>query len=170
MIALVLRRSPGDAGEAPDERRAEVGIEVTPAQIRHAYGFDQISFNNGTVAADGSGTTIAIVDAYNDPNILSDVNTFSSNSTFNINLPLLNQPGGPWLKQVNQTGGTNLPRGNYSWGMEISLDVEWAHAIAPGANILLVEASSNSFKNLLAAVDYASAHANEPDTIRKSKM
>jgi subtilase family serine protease len=135
------------------ESRSLPSVYYTPAQIRTAYGVDNL-------ALDGAGQTIAIVDAYNDPKILSDANTFSSNSAFNINLPLLNQPGGPWLKQVNQTGGTKLPAGNYSWGMEISLDVEWAHAIAPGANILLVEASSNSFTNLLAAVDYASAHAN----------
>src|ERR1700692_4245298 len=41
----------------------------TPAQIQHAYGFDKITFNNGTVTGDGSGTTIAIVDAFDDPNI-----------------------------------------------------------------------------------------------------
>src|SRR4051794_41164775 len=46
---------------------------TTPAQIRHAYGFDQISFNNGTVPGDGSGTTIAIVDAYDDPRIANDL-------------------------------------------------------------------------------------------------
>ena len=48
----------------------------TPAQIRAAYGINQITFNNGTVAGDGSGTTIAIVDAYNDPNIANDLHQF----------------------------------------------------------------------------------------------
>ena len=48
----------------------------TPAQIRQAYGFDKIAFNNGTVAGDGSGTTIAIVDAYDDPKIANDLHQF----------------------------------------------------------------------------------------------
>ena len=52
-----------------------------------------------------------------------------------------------------------IPRADSGWALEISLDVEWVHAIAPGAKILLVEASSNSFTNLMAAEDYAKAHA-----------
>src|SRR5262249_40415289 len=63
------------------------------------------------------------------------------------------------FKKVNQTGGKSYPRANSGWALEISLDVQWAHAIAPGAKILLVEASSNSFTNLMAAEDYAAANA-----------
>jgi subtilase family serine protease len=63
------------------------------------------------------------------------------------------------FKKVNQSGGTSYPRGNSGWALEVSLDVQWAHAIAPGAKILLVEASSNSFSDLLAAEDYAKTHA-----------
>src|SRR5206468_2022041 len=48
-----------------------------------------------------------------------------------------------------------LPAASVSWGLETSLDVEWAHAIAPGAKILLVEANSSSLTDLLAAVNYA---------------
>jgi subtilase family serine protease len=62
---------------------------------------------------------------------------------------------------VNQNGSTtSVPRADGGWAQEISLDVEWAHAIAPAANILLVEANSNSLSDLLAAVDYAAAHAS----------
>src|SRR6516165_1732510 len=50
----------------------------SPAQIRHAYGFDQITFNNGTVAGDGTGTTIAIIDAMDQPNIASDLANFDA--------------------------------------------------------------------------------------------
>ncbi len=50
-------------------------------------------------------------------------------------------------------------RADRGWALEIWLDVQWTHAIAPGAKILLVEASSNSFANLLAAEDYAKANA-----------
>jgi subtilase family serine protease len=117
----------------------------TPAQIRHAYGFDKIAFNGGTIAGDGSGTTIAIVDAYDDPNIANDLHQFD----LRFGLP------DPAFTKVNQSGGTAYPAANAGWATEIALDVEWAHAVAPKANILLVEAASNSMANLMAAVDYA---------------
>jgi subtilase family serine protease len=60
---------------------------------------------------------------------------------------------------VNQTGGSHYPRVDPGWATEISLDVEWAHAIAPGAKILLVEATDAELPNLLVAEDYAAAHA-----------
>src|SRR5262245_4952733 len=49
---------------------------LTPAQVRHAYGFDQITFQNGTVTGNGAGQTIALVDAYDDPRIAADLATF----------------------------------------------------------------------------------------------
>ena len=116
----------------------------TPAQIRHAYGLDQISF--GGTPADGRGTTIAIVTAYDSPNIAADLATF--NATFGI-------PAPPSFQKVNQTGGSTLPVFNPSWSTETCLDVQWAHAIAPGASILLVEAKSNATADMLAAVRYA---------------
>ncbi len=91
---------------------------LTPSQVRQAYGINNISFNG--VAGDGTGTTIAIVDAYNQPNIQSDLATFSSA----YGLPLNSDT----LTVVNQTGGTKLPRSSPSgddWGPELSLDVEW---------------------------------------------
>jgi hypothetical protein len=118
---------------------------TTPSQIRHAYGFDQITFSNGTVKGDGSGTTIAIVDAYDDPNIANDLKAFDAK--FNLS--------DPTFTKVNQTGGTTMPSADSGWASEIALDVEWSHAIAPGANILLVEANSNSFSDLLTAVSFA---------------
>ena len=116
----------------------------TPAQIRQAYGLDQISF--GGTPADGRGTTIAIVTAYDSPNIAADLATF--NATFGI-------PAPPSFQKVNQTGGSTLPVFNPSWSTETCLDVQWAHAIAPGASILLVEAKSNATADMLAAVRYA---------------
>jgi hypothetical protein len=119
---------------------------LSPAQVRHAYGFDQITFSNGNIQGDGTGQTIAIIDAYDQPNIASDLAAFDS--TFGIAAP-------PSFTKVNENGGSTLPAASASWGLEISLDVEWAHAIAPGARILLVEASSSSDGDLDAAVDYA---------------
>src|SRR5262249_13296708 len=65
----------------------------------------------------------------------------------------------PSFKKVNQSGGTTYPAGNTGWGTEIALDVEWSHAIAPKANIILVEASSSSYANLFAAVNWAKAQS-----------
>ncbi|MGN6369330.1 MAG: fibronectin type III domain-containing protein [Phycisphaerae bacterium] len=122
----------------------------TPAEISAAYGMNQITF--GSVTGDGSGQTIAIIDAYNDPNIQSDFRAFSAA----FNLPA------PNLTVVNQNGSTaNLPgvdpagRGNSNFEGEEALDVEWSHAMAPGANILLVEANDASPSNLFAAVNMA---------------
>ena len=133
----------GPNGVSPLSTAGPTGY--TPAQIRQAYGINQISFNYGTVTGDGSGTTIAIIDAYNDPNIANDLHQFD----LQFGLP------DPALTKVNQTGGTTLPAANAGWITEIALDVEWAHAIAPGANILLVEANSASFSDLFTAVNYA---------------
>jgi subtilase family serine protease len=118
----------------------------SPADVRHAYGFDKL-------AQDGSGQTIAIVDAYHDPTALADLQTFDAQ--FGIQAPSA-------FAQVTQSGG--IPSASMQtdsgWGLETSLDVQWAHTIAPGANILLVEANSPSYSDLLAAVDYAKAHAS----------
>jgi hypothetical protein len=122
----------------------------TPPQIAGAYNFSSINFA-GT-KGDGSGQTIAIVDAQDDPNIQADLNVFDSQ----FGLPAAT------VARVNQTGGSTLPSTDSSggWELEESLDVEWAHAMAPGAKILLVEANSANDSDLLAAVDYASAHAS----------
>ena len=123
---------------------------TTPAQIKQAYGINQISFDNGTLAGTGAGTTIAIVDAYDDPNIASDLQSFDA---------AYGLPNPPSFTKVNQSGGSNLPAGNHGWAVEIALDVEWSHAIAPGASILLVEANNASNTNLDAAVTYAAKQA-----------
>jgi hypothetical protein len=94
------------------------------------------------VAGDGSGTTIAIVDAYDDPNIANDLHQFD----LRFGLP------DPVFTKVNQNGGSTMPSPNGGWISEIALDVEWSHAIAPKANILLVEANSSSNADLFQAV------------------
>ena len=119
---------------------------LSPAQVRAFYGFNQITFENGAIQGNGSGQTIAIVDAYDQPNIASDLAVFDA--AYGIAAP-------PSFTKVNENGGSSLPAANQDWGLEISLDVEWAHAIAPGANILLVEAASSSSGDLLTAVNYA---------------
>jgi subtilase family serine protease len=120
-----------------------------PADLRSAYNLTSQSLSAG------GGQTIAIVDAYDDPNAASDLATYRSY----FGLPPCTTANGCFRK-VNQTGGTSLPRANSSWAQEISLDLDMASAICPNCKILLVEASSNSFANLGVAEDYAAAHAN----------
>jgi subtilase family serine protease len=116
----------------------------SPQQIDSAYGINSISFSG--VTGTGAGQTIAIVDAYNDPNIQSDLSAFDT----------ANGLSAPPSFKVDNLGGTT----NAGWALEESLDVEWAHAIAPKANIVLVEASSDSLSSLLSAVSTAAALPN----------
>ena len=99
--------------------------------------------------ADGSGETIAIIDAFRSPNIVADLQAFDAQ----FGIPDLI---GAAFTIVSQTGGsTNGLATDSSWNLETTLDVEIVHALAPGANILLVEANSNGAGDLQAAVKYA---------------
>ncbi|HZZ42836.1 MAG TPA: SdrD B-like domain-containing protein, partial [Tepidisphaeraceae bacterium] len=123
------------------------------SQIRTAYGVNSISFNG--ITGDGTGQTIAIIDAFDDPSFVStgDPNfSISDLARFDTQYGIADPPS---FTKINQTGGTSYPTTDSGWDGEISLDVEWAHAIAPAANIILVEANSANFSDLMAAVDYA---------------
>ena len=96
-------------------------------------------------------TTIAIVDAYDSPTIENDLKVY--NQTYK--LPECTTANG-CFKKVNQNGQqSSYPSTNASWALEIALDVETAHAICQNCKILLVEANSNSWSDLLAAEDTA---------------
>jgi subtilase family serine protease len=125
-----------------DERCLLSGL--TPAQLTGAYGLNSITFptGSGPVKGDGSGETIALIDAYHDPNLASDLSTFDR--AFGL-------PDPPKLIVADQAGSVT----NSDWALEESLDVEWAHAIAPGATILVVEAASQSRQSLITAVNAA---------------
>ncbi len=102
----------------------------------------------------GAGKTIAIVDAFDAPNAESDLNVFSAQ----FNLPPCTKANGCFRK-VNESGGKSYPEHDTGWEREISLDIQWAHAIAPGAKILLVEATNARLAHFLIAEDYARKHA-----------
>jgi subtilase family serine protease len=120
---------------------------LAPSTIKAAYNFP-------TSPSAGAGMTIGIVDAYNDPTAASDLNKFDGQYGL-----LACTTSNGCFSQVSQTGSGSLPRNNSGWALEISLDVQWAHAIAPGAKILLVEAKSASFSDLLTAETYAASRA-----------
>jgi hypothetical protein len=123
---------------------------LSPAQVRQAYGFNKITFSNGTVAGTGAGETIAIVDAYDDPSIANDLAVFDQQ--YGLAAANFTKVG---INANGQGSTTSFPSADSGWAGEIELDVEWAHAIAPGAKILLVEANSSSLTDLLNAVNYA---------------
>jgi subtilase family serine protease len=113
----------------------------TPAQVRHAYGFDQVTNQ-------GAGQTIGIVDAYDNVNAESDLAVFNAQ----FGLSACTSSNGCFRK-VYSNG--KKPVANANWDVEISLDVQWAHAIAPKATILLVETPSNSLSDLISGVTTA---------------
>lgn len=127
-----------------------------PYQMRHAYQTDLLIAGGYT----GAGHTIVILDAYQSPNIVQQLNHYDSF----YGLPSLNGLGGPvnpslgTFTQVAPDGLTPFVVGDPNmtgWAEEISLDVLWAHAIAPGANIVLVLAKSNADADLQSALKFA---------------
>jgi len=135
-------------------------VAYTPAQIRAAYGIS-------TLSLDGTGQTIAIVDAYDDPSIDQSLDAFDSQFALTASGPTLYaqyEPAASFLTVLNQHGqATSLPStdpngpATNNWEVEEALDVEWAHAIAPGAQIILVEANSQSLADLMASVGTAAS-------------
>jgi hypothetical protein len=117
---------------------------LTPAEISKSY-----SLSASPTA--GAGETIAIVDAYNDPNIKADLATFDAQ----YGLPAANLTV---LNELGQTSG--LPPTDPGWSLEIAMDVEWTHASAPGANLVLVEANSTNTADLMQAVKIAASVSN----------
>jgi subtilase family serine protease len=149
---------PGRAGAGTARCHSHVTTDEhgNPLATTGPSGYGPVQFRTGygLTVTGSSSTTIAIVDAYDDPNIESDLGVYSTH----YSLPKCTAANG-CLKKVNQTGGTSYPRKDSGWALEISLDVQIAHAICPNCKILLVEATSNSFSDLLKAEDYAVAHA-----------
>ncbi|MEO6835376.1 MAG: peptidase S8 [Candidatus Tumulicola sp.] len=113
-----------------------------PADLQLAY--------NLPSSTKGTGQTVGIVDAFDDPKAESDLGTYRSN----FGLPACTTANG-CFKKVNQTGGNSYPSPDAGWAAEISLDLDMTSAICPNCKIVLVEATSNSFGNLGIAVDQA---------------
>jgi subtilase family serine protease len=134
-------------------------VGFTPAQIRHAYGIDSISL--GGVTGDGSGQTIAIITVGDNPKFVNSTSSGFSNSDLHKFDQQFGLADPPSFKKVTQTGGTsNFPAPVSGWAQEAALDVEWAHVTAPKANLLLVEANSGFFPDLIGgAVQFARQQA-----------
>jgi subtilase family serine protease len=124
-----------------------------PAQIRAAYGVDKLP-------QDGAGRTIVIVDAFQSPTIRHDLATFDA--LFELPDPTLDIIAPQGLTPFDQNDPNQV-----GWAGEITLDVEWAHAIAPAARIDLVLSASNQDSDILAAQEYA-IHHNVGDVLSQS--
>ena len=111
-----------------------------PTDLQSAY----------ALTTSGTTATVAIVDAYDDPNAQADLDVYRSQ----YSLPACDAG---CFSKVNQAGGTTYPTGDTGWSEEISLDLDMVSAICPNCHILLVEANSNYFNDLAAAVDYAAS-------------
>jgi subtilase family serine protease len=134
-----------ELAEAPDFAAAHscgpFPLCYTPAHLRAAYDIQSL-LDSGI---DGTGATIVIVDAFSDPFITQDLATFDATFGLPAAIPDIVTPDGP-------------PPFNMAWAVEISLDVEWAHVVAPGAHIVLVLAKSDQDADLLSATRYAIDH------------
>ncbi|MFE0525172.1 peptidase S8 [Streptomyces sp. NPDC058954] len=132
-------------GVTPKAADAATPSGYGPTNLQSAYGL------TSAAASNGSGETIAIVDAYNDPNAESDLATYRSY----YGLSACTTANG-CFKKVSQTGSTtSLPSSDAGWSEEISLDLDMASAVCPKCNILLVEATSATMANLGKAVNEA---------------
>jgi len=113
-----------------------------PADLQSAYKLPSSSA--------GSGQTVAIVDAFDDPNAEADLSVYRS--TFGLSACTT---ANGCFKKVGETGGTNYPAPDSGWAQEISLDLDMVSAVCPQCHILLVEATSASFNDLGSSVNTA---------------
>lgn len=131
---------------ATDDRGAPLAaagpVGFTPEQLQAAYALPS--------ASAGAGRTVAVVAAYDAPSAEADLAVYRSQ----FGLPSCTKANGCFRK-VDQKGGTKYPRPDARWAQEIALDLAMVSAICPNCKILLVEATSNNFTDLGAAVDRA---------------
>lgn len=112
-----------------------------PTNVRIAYGLN-------TISSTGTGQIIAIVDAYamTTSAVQNDLNSFCTRYSI---------PTTTIVSKIMTNSSGKQPTVNAGWGLEICLDVQYAHVLAPGATIMLVQAYSASFTDMMAAVTYA---------------
>ena len=171
-------RSSSLNGSASPMAAGSTASTYTPAQIRAAYGMPPLPAAGVTptalqAAQMGAGQTIYIVDAYHDPNIVAELNAFNAKfglasctvkaiaSNAALPLPAASKTEGCVFSVVYSTPSATMtstaPAFNAGWATEIALDVQWAHATAPLARIILIEAPDASLNSLLGGIKLANA-------------
>lgn len=157
-----IDNSPGMASLSKNLTPFSIGY--TPTQMRAAYGLDSLTNFTGGVTPDGTGQTIAIIAAYHSPDIAADLAAFDTQ--FGLSAPpsfsvvnvlghsVSTTPGSPDYVPTDPNGSGT------TWNTEVALDVEWAHAIAPGAHIVLIETPSYAINDLMLGVGAADLFSN----------
>ncbi|NVM79056.1 hypothetical protein FHW83_004893 [Duganella sp. SG902] len=173
--ATAVEATDNGGGSATPLATSTTVVTYTPAQIRAAYGLPALpsSYSNLTAAQAaqlGAGQTIYIVDAMHNPNVAAELAAFNSKFGLpvcatktiatNASLPLAAASSSACeLSIVYSTAAGGMtataPAYDSGWATEIALDVQWAHATAPLARIVLIEAASASYDNLLGGVRLA---------------
>lgn len=168
-----LQAARNGEGTATAQAATATAVYYTPAQVRAAYGMDRwpaaSSANKG--AWQGSGQTVAIIGAFHNPTAATDLATF--NAKFGLpacavttvaataTLPLARPAAGSGCSfsvvHASSTGAmtSRAPAYNASWATETSMDLQWVHAVAPMARLLLVQAASSSVTDMNAAIALA---------------
>jgi subtilase family serine protease len=139
----------GDIADSAHTLRAEANAPsgLSPANLQSAYKLPS--------STAGTGQTVAIVDAYNAPNAEADLGVYRSQ----YGLSACTTANG-CFKKVDQKGGTSYPKTDAGWAQEISLDLDMVSAVCPNCKIVLVEATTNNFGDLGAAVNTAAGLAD----------
>jgi hypothetical protein len=144
--------------------RATSPVGLTPAQIRGAYGLGPFGASPITfkgIQGDGAGQTVAIIVAYHHPNALADLQTFSARFGLPApNLTVVNQQGNPSPLPGVEPDNNPFDELRSVWSLEASLDLQAIHAIAPRANLVLVECNSVQASDVLS--DGVAAARNLP--------
>lgn len=165
-------------GNAAPAAAAGTATTYTPAQIRAAYALPALPAANLTptalqAAQQGAGQTIYIVDARHDPNVVAELAAFNTKfglpactvktiaATAALPLAAASTTEGCTLSVVYSTAAgamtTAVPSYDADWATEIALDVQWAHATAPRARIVLIETADASLNSLLGGIKLANA-------------
>ena len=141
---LAKRAAQGSAAPRPETTGSPTSVGYVPSQLRSAY----------DLTADGSSTeTVAVVDAYDDPNAAADLAVYRSA----YDLPACTVASGCFTKESETGSTTSLPSTDYGWAEEESLDLDMVSAICPDCHILLVEAGSATTADLDTAEDTAAS-------------
>ncbi len=144
---LSVQRAAAFTGANAPACPVDVTAGYTACNIQSAYGLAALSKH------DGKGTTVAVVEAYDDPNATSDLAVYRATS----HLPACTSASGCFQK-VDQSGvQATYPPATAGWAQEASLDLDMVSAVCPNCHILLVEASSSGFGDLTASLNEAVA-------------
>ncbi len=176
-LRALSAQTPGAADTAAPMATGAVVATYSPAQIRAAYGLPALPAAGTALSALqaaqlGAGQTIYLIDAMHDPSVVAELAAFNQKfglpacttralaASASLPLAAASSTGCEFSQVYNNASGSmsaTAPAYDSGWATEITLDVQWAHATAPLARIVLIEAPDASLNSLLGAVKLANA-------------